>query len=96
MNNKEIIEQLKESISYRSKHKEIIDEFLYAVRIYFLEKYDFHVRTLTGVTWFAVEEDYGYYCNPEHFMEDKDFKFTLSEGLSSEDNPNETFPKIIK
>ena len=25
----------------------------------------------------------------------KDFKFTLSEGLSSEDNPNETFPKII-
>lgn len=28
MNNKEIVEQLKQSISYRSKHKKFIDKFL--------------------------------------------------------------------
>lgn len=75
--NKQVVKQLKESITYRSEHMKIIDEFLRAIRHYFLEKYDFHVRTLTGVTWFAIEKDYYYYSTQEHFMEDRDFKFTL-------------------
>lgn len=73
--NKEIVKKLKQSIEYRSKHKKIIKEFLYAIRKYFLEKYDFHVRTLTGVTWFAIEKDIHYYYGSNEIIH-TDFKFT--------------------
>lgn len=73
--NKEIVSRLKESIEYRSKHKQIINEFLFAVRNYFLEKYNFHIRTLTGITWFAIEKDINYYYGGE-YIRDCDFKFT--------------------
>lgn len=59
--NKQVVKELKESISYRSKHLQIIEKFKYAIINYFLEKYDARVRVLTGVTWFAVELNTHYY-----------------------------------
>lgn len=59
--NKEIVKQLKDSIEYRNKHKGFINNFLRAVKKYFLDKYDFHIRTVTGITWFAIEKDIHYY-----------------------------------
>lgn len=74
--NKKIVKQLKESIEYRAKHKEFINEFLRAIKNYFLEKYDFHIRTVTGITWFAIEKDIHYYYGGAELIDDKDFKFT--------------------
>ena len=75
LSNKEIVKNLKESIEYRSKHKKFIDEFLRAVKRYFLEKYDFRVNTITGITWFAVEKNIHYYYGGDTII-DTDFKFT--------------------
>ena len=72
--NKVIVKKLKESIEYISKHKQFIQDFNYAVIRYFFDKYDVHVRFLTGVTWFAVELDYGYYTRSIKLPQ---FKFTL-------------------
>lgn len=74
--NKQIVKELKESIAYRDEHKKFIKNFLRAVEKYFLDKYDYHVRTLTGVTWFAVEEDSYYYCYCNKMVYN-DFKFTV-------------------
>ena len=73
--NKQIVKQLKQSIEYRSKHKQIINKFLYSIQRYFLEKYDFHVNTLTGISWFAIEKNHHYYYGGEDII-DTDFKFT--------------------
>jgi len=73
--NKEIVKNLKASIEYRSKHKMFIEEFLYAVRRYFLEKYDFRVNTVTGVEWFGVEKNIHYYYGGDTII-DTDFEFT--------------------
>ena len=73
--NKQIVKQLKESIEYQSKHKKRINEFLYAIRRYFLEKYDFHVNTVTGINWFAIEKNRHYYYGGDTII-DTDFKFT--------------------
>lgn len=73
--NKEVVNTLKESIRYRNKHKKFIEDFMLAIKRYFIDKYDFHVRVLTGITWFAVEKDLNYYfggCEIFH----TDFKFT--------------------
>lgn len=71
---KRIVKQLKDSIQYRSEHKRYIEEFKYAIIGYFLEKYNVHTRVLTGVTWFAVELNYGYYTKS---LELPNFRFTL-------------------
>ena len=73
--NKKIVKELKESIEYRNKHKVFIDNFLRAIKNYFLEKYDFHVNVLTGITWFAVEKNIHYYYGGNTII-DTDFKFT--------------------
>lgn len=73
--NKEIVKQLKDSIEYRNQHKKFIRDFLYAIEKYFVDKYDFHVRTLTGVTWFAVEKNLNYYYGKDKWIH-SDFKFT--------------------
>lgn len=73
--NKEVVKKLKESIEYRSKHKKFIEDFLRAIKRYFLDKYDFHVRTLTGITWFGVEKDLHYYFSGSEIIK-TDFKFT--------------------
>ncbi len=66
--NKQIVKELKESIEYRSKHNEFVDNFLRAIEDYFLEKYGFHVNTLTGVTWFAVEKNIHYYYGGDEIV----------------------------
>ena len=74
--NKQIVKELKESIEYYNEHKKIIKNFLRAVEEYFLDKYDYHVRTLTGVSWFAVEEDLSYYYGGKDIVYN-DFNFTI-------------------
>ena len=73
--NKAIVKELKDSIEYRSKHKKIIDKFLRAVKEYFLDKYDFHIKTTTGIKWFSIEKDISYYYGGTEII-DTDFKFT--------------------
>lgn len=75
MNNQEIVKQLKDSIEYRGKHQKFINEFLHAIERYFLDKYDFHINTLTGVTWFAIEKNKSYYYGADKFIM-SDFKMT--------------------
>ena len=75
MSNKEIVKQLKESIEYYSKPEEFVNKFLRAIEKWFLDKYDYHVRTLTGVTWFAVEKNLNYYYGNNRFIT-TDFKMT--------------------
>ena len=72
--NKQIVKQLKDSIQYRSKHKRYIQCFKDAIIEYFFEKYNVCTRVLTGVTWFAVEINYGYYAESRELP---NFKFTL-------------------
>lgn len=74
-NNKKIVKELKDSIMYRSKHKKIIHNFEQAIISYFLDKYDYHVRILTGVSWFAVEKNLNYYYGGDRFIQ-TDFKIT--------------------
>lgn len=71
----EEVKALKKSIRYRSYHLKLIDNFKRAIVKYFEEKYDFHVRVLTGVTWFAIEKDLHYYYGDNRFIM-SDFKFT--------------------
>lgn len=73
--NKQIVKELKDSIAYRNKHKKFIKNFLRAVEKYFLDKYDYHVRTLTGVTWFAVEQNIHYYYGGDEVIS-SNFEFT--------------------
>ena len=56
--NKEIVDQLKESIEYRNKHKEYLDKFKYAIITYFQEKYDVNVRVKFFVDSFGVEQNF--------------------------------------
>lgn len=56
--NKEIVNQLKESIEYRNKHKEYLDKFKYAIITYFQEKYDVNVRVKFFVDSFGIEQNF--------------------------------------
>lgn len=73
--NKQVVKELKESITYRSKHLEFIKNFKYAIIHYFLDKYDFRVNVLTGVTWFAVEKNLYYYYGGDEIIH-TDFEWT--------------------
>lgn len=78
--NKQVVKELKESITYRSKHLQIIEKFKYAVINYFLEKYDAHVRVLTFGDTFGLEKNMTYYTN--EFLNGNrdirlDFKFDI-------------------
>jgi len=72
---KSAVKELKDSIRYRSEHIRLIEYFKDMIVQYFKEKYDFHVRVLTGVTWFAVEKDLHYYYGNDRFIM-SDFRFT--------------------
>ena len=56
--NKEIVNQLKESIEYRNKHKEHLNKFKYAIITYFQEKYSVNVRVKFFVDCFGVEQNF--------------------------------------
>lgn len=72
---KSAVKELKDSIEYRSEHMRLIEYFKDMIVQYFKEKYDFHVRVLTGVTWFAIEKDLNYYYGNDRFIM-SDFQFT--------------------
>lgn len=72
---KSAVKELKDSIEYRSEHMKLIEYFKDMIVQYFKEKYDFHVRVVTGVTWFAVEKDLPYYYGKDRFIM-SDFQFT--------------------
>lgn len=72
---KNAVKELKDSIRYRSEHIRLIEYFKSMIVQYFKEKYDFHVRVLTGVTWFAIEKDLHYYYGGNRFIM-SDFKMT--------------------
>ena len=56
--NKRIVNQLKESIEYRNKHKRYLDKFKYAIMTFFQERYDVNVRVEFFVDCFGVEQNF--------------------------------------